>query len=249
MLKRIFVLFLYAIGCSYLLGVTPDSRVFNYIRNNAVMCFDKKLSNRREMISLLSSSNVNDLVSCVSVCCTMIRQSLLESPYAFNKVVALLSDANVPPGLDTSETEKIFEEMNSWNAVGGDCYSNDLRKLALLAPVASRRLSLKQWLKRFELLSFSDKSTLCDSNEYSERYPYSLEFSLCMMFSAVHFNRLFDSTDDKCSYVKCMCTIVKSYLHFVEGIDVMPWQKGISCTSVLLRCYDCYSVKGEKKSK
>ncbi len=119
-------------------------------------------------------------------------------------------------------------------------------KLALFAPIASQKLSLSEWLIQFNSLC-SDKNSNYKSDKCFEECLCSLEVTLCMMFSAVNFS-WFDSVNDRYSYVDCMCKMIRSYLYFVEGIDITPWQEQTTCVSTMLRCYDFY-ISESKKNK
>ncbi len=126
MLKKIFILCFFIIGCSHLFGVTFNNRIFTYIKNNAVICFDSKLPDRKQMLRELTSSNVKDLINCVTICETMIRQSLFESRHNFEKVISLISDSNIPSALGMSKVERVFIEMSEYDGIEKDYNRIDL---------------------------------------------------------------------------------------------------------------------------
>ncbi len=245
MLVRIFALFLFILKFvedSQVLGMNVDDRIFTYLKNNAVVCFDAKFHEKSEMDRELSSSKISDTVDCVAVCGTLIRESLFGADNKFLQVINVVSAANIRSNMEVSATVKVFSNLKKSKMIGENLWEEDFRKLALFAPTATRKLSLIEWLAKSNNL-LEGRSNNYELRTFSE--DYTLELALCMMFSPVNFS-FWDSNANKLQYVQNMCGAIRSYLHIVEGIDIKPLQGKPSYFSVLEQCYSFYFLESKK---
>ena len=92
-----------------------DNRIFTYLRNNAVVCFDTKILGKNEMGKKLSSSKPGDIVECIAVCGTLIRESLFDAEKKLPKVLNLISNEDIQNAMEMTLTVNVFSNLKKSN--------------------------------------------------------------------------------------------------------------------------------------
>lgn len=221
--------------------------VYEYLKNNAIVCFHSELS-ENDFNKKLGSKKISDKINCVDVCGTMLRESLFSSRQCFEDVFSMIDVGNIPDDSELQKTAEILSRINRRSGTIVEDESEDVfLKLALFAPTSTNELKLKDWLLRADRLFNKERDNNYELSDFSSQY--TLEMALYIIFCGVKFSFWgLDSEEDKLSCVKYFCGAIRTYLLKIGKIkkDIAPVSCKPSYVAILRECYDVYSRDSKK---
>lgn len=232
-----FFLILPVFGTSFDAADVTETRVYPFVKRQALGRFDGKHLTEDAFKKSLNSGSVSDALRCTEFCAAMLVNSIFYET-KLNRVVTLMSPENITGEMDTQVMTKALDNTNGVSKYGKIPASRDvLQKLALFAPES---LSYCDWLSRCcALVGTANNYELSRFNE-----NYTLEEALYIIFMRPSFS--FWEKNDKFLYVQFLCGAMRTYMHIVDSVEVSPCSGRKSYVAILLRCFDIYYKENKK---